>query len=162
MKILNLHVEGFRSLKSIDWSPGELNIVIGPNGSGKSNLLRVLELVTASARKELATSILYAGGIRSILWDGEADAIEFGLKTTPVQKDRDPEIDALTYRVRIVPMGKSGDHRVQSEVLFNDRRVRTGEKKDPSTFLEREKLKAKVYDEKERGLRRPRGIGSRR
>ena len=45
MKILNLHVEGFRSLKSVDWAPGDLNVVIGPNGSGKSNLLRVLELV---------------------------------------------------------------------------------------------------------------------
>ena len=155
MKILNLHVEGFRSLKSVDWSPGDLNVVIGPNGSGKSTLLRVLELVTSSARKGLAGSIQSAGGIRPILWDGQADAIEFGLRTTSVQKDRDPEIDALMYRVRIAPVGKSGDYRVQSEVLFSDRRVRAGEKKDPSTFLEREKLKAKVYDEKERGLVAP-------
>ena len=53
MKILNLHVEGFRSLKSVEWAPGDLNILIGPNGSGKSNLLRVLELLTESARIEL-------------------------------------------------------------------------------------------------------------
>ena len=51
MKILNLHVEGFRPLKSVDWAPGDLNVVIGPNGSGKSNLLRVLELLSASAQK---------------------------------------------------------------------------------------------------------------
>lgn len=86
MKILSLHVEGFRSLKSVDWSPGDLNVVIGPNGSGKSNLLRVLEFVTASSRKELARTVRNAGGIRPLLWDGQADAIEFGLKTTPVDE----------------------------------------------------------------------------
>src|SRR5580700_1501086 len=112
MKILNLRVEGFRSLNSVDWSPGDLNVVIGPNGSGKSNLLRVLELVTASARKQLAGSIQSAGGIRPILWDGQADAIEFWLKTTPIEAEREPQRYALEYRVKLVPVGKASAYRV--------------------------------------------------
>lgn len=44
MKILNLKIQGYRSLKDVSWVPGNLNVLIGPNGSGKSNILRVLEL----------------------------------------------------------------------------------------------------------------------
>lgn len=46
MKITELHIEGFRSLKNVTWRPGNLNVVIGPNGSGKSNLLRALDLIS--------------------------------------------------------------------------------------------------------------------
>jgi predicted ATPase len=155
VKILNLRVEGFRSLKSVDWSPGDLNVVIGPNGSGKSNLLRVLELVSASARKELAVSIQSSGGIRPLLWDGEADAIEFGLRTTPLDFKLEPQRYALEYRVKLVPVGKASAYRVQSEILFNDYRVRTGKQKDPFKFLEREKLGAKIFDEENRALTAP-------
>jgi predicted ATPase len=155
VKILNLHVEGFRSLKSVDWSPGDLNVVIGPNGSGKSNLLRVLELVSASARKDLAGSIQSAGGIRSILWDGQADAIEFGLRTTPVEAKLDAQRYALDYRVKLMPIGNFGHYRVQSEILFNDYLIRTGKQKDPFKFLEREKLVAKIFDEQNHALVAP-------
>jgi hypothetical protein len=37
MKIRQLSIEGFRSLKNVVWEPGDLNVLIGPNGSGKSN-----------------------------------------------------------------------------------------------------------------------------
>ena len=40
MRIKQLDIEGFRSLKQVSWIPGDLNVVIGPNGTGKSNLLR--------------------------------------------------------------------------------------------------------------------------
>ena len=50
MKIIKLEVEGYRSLKSQTWCPGDLNVVIGPNASGKSNLLRVLEMLNAAAQ----------------------------------------------------------------------------------------------------------------
>ncbi len=50
MKIRQLFVEGFRSLKKVVWEPGDLNVLIGPNGSGKSNLLRVLEMISVSAQ----------------------------------------------------------------------------------------------------------------
>ncbi len=49
MKITSLTVKGYRSFKDVSWKPGDLNVVIGPNGAGKSNLLRLLEMVSASA-----------------------------------------------------------------------------------------------------------------
>ena len=53
MKILKLEIEGYRSLKSQTWCPGDLNVLIGPNASGKSNLLRVLETLSSAAQGKL-------------------------------------------------------------------------------------------------------------
>jgi ABC-type cobalamin/Fe3+-siderophores transport system ATPase subunit len=53
MIIINLTIQGYRSLKNISWKPGNLNVLIGPNGSGKSNLLRVLELISISSKGQL-------------------------------------------------------------------------------------------------------------
>jgi energy-coupling factor transporter ATP-binding protein EcfA2 len=137
METLKLHVEGFDSPKSVDWSPGDLNAVIGPNGSGKSNLLRVLELLSASARRELAESIQSAGRIRPLLWDGQADAIDC---TTPIEAELEVLRYALAYRVKVMSIGKASAYRLQSEMLFNDYLVRTGRQKEPFKFLEREKI----------------------
>ena len=51
MKITRLCIEGFRSLRKVNWSPGDLNVIIGPNGTGKSNLLRFLELISINRHK---------------------------------------------------------------------------------------------------------------
>ena len=50
MKILDLKIEGFRSLKRVDWKPGDINILIGPNAGGKSNLLQALEMIAESSK----------------------------------------------------------------------------------------------------------------
>ena len=82
MKILNLKVEGFRSLKSVDWSPGDLNIIIGPNASGKSNLLSLLEMISLSAQGRLADFVKKQGGMESLVWDGKAKEIKIDIKTS--------------------------------------------------------------------------------
>ena len=83
MKIQKLKVKGFRSLKDITWSPGDLNVIIGPNGSGKSNLLRALELISCSANGKLKEFIKREGGFDSILWDGTAKLVDINLTTFP-------------------------------------------------------------------------------
>ena len=80
MKIKQLDVAGFRSLKNVSWQPGDLNVVIGPNGSGKSNLLRVLEMISVSAQGHLSTYIQSNGGFNAISWDGLAHSISFMLR----------------------------------------------------------------------------------
>ena len=122
---------------------------VNPTCSASWNLsARLLE-------KSIAGSIRSAGGIRPILWDGQADAIEFGLRTTPVDAKLEPHRYALEYRVKLMPIGRAGAYRVQSEVLLNDFRVRTGKQKHPFKFLEREKLEAKIFDEEDRAFVAP-------
>jgi predicted ATPase len=79
MKISKLHVQGFRSLKDVEWYPGDLNIVIGPNGSGKSNLLKLLELINQSSIGALEKYINREGGINAVLWDNDSETIGLAL-----------------------------------------------------------------------------------
>lgn len=75
MSILELNIQGYRSLKDISWKPGKLNVLIGPNGSGKSNLLRCLELISVAAKGNLGKYIQSIGGMEPLVWDGELDTI---------------------------------------------------------------------------------------
>ena len=45
MKIKRIHIENFRSLKSVDIYPSNLCVFVGENNAGKSNILQALNLV---------------------------------------------------------------------------------------------------------------------
>jgi predicted ATPase len=83
MKITQLDIQGFRSLRNVKWLPGDLNVIIGPNGTSKSNLLRLLELISISAHGRLGKYIQSLGGMDPIVWDGSATSIRFAMDTTP-------------------------------------------------------------------------------
>ncbi len=155
MKILNLKIQGYRSLKDVSWSPGDLNVLIGPNGSGKSNLLRMLELISVSARGRLSRYIQQAGGMDALVWDGKADCIKWVVETSPVEKNRSVETDSLTYEMVLGRLGTGGSFRIDHELLGNYSRVRTGERDEPFKLLERCSRRAVVFDEGERGFAAP-------
>ena len=136
MKIQNLKIEGYRSLKDVTWVPGDLNVLIGPNGSGKSNLLRVIELISISARGRLGKRIQQSGGMDPLVWDGKANAIEFVVKISPLEKNRNPETDSLTYEMKMGRVGGSA-YRIDHELLGNYYHVRTGKRDEPFKMLER-------------------------
>lgn len=108
MKIKQLDVKGFRSLKEVSWRPGDLNVVIGQNGTGKSNLLRVFELIAASAQGRLSKYIQAAGGMGAIVWDGVAPAIVIRLIFEQLKHE---------YEMQLARLGQSSSYRVQSELL---------------------------------------------
>ena len=45
MKISRVHIENFRSIKQLDFSPGNYCALIGENNAGKSNVLKAVNLV---------------------------------------------------------------------------------------------------------------------
>lgn len=79
MRVTELHIQGYRTLKDVRWEPGALNVVIGPNASGKSNLLKFLRLISASPRADLNNQVLHEGGMGAILWDGRGEEVSFEL-----------------------------------------------------------------------------------
>jgi predicted ATPase len=146
MKIIKLEVDGFRSLKSLSWLPGDLNVVIGPNASGKSNLLRALKMVSVSAKGELGKYIQRAGGMGPIVWDGQASHIrtrvEFALD--PVTDSLFKPLNMLWYEFNIVRLGVSSLHRVNDETLDG---LATEEPRfhAPFRILDRHPGQAQVY-----------------
>lgn len=143
MKITKLHIEGFRSFRNVSWSPGDLNVIIGPNGTGKSNLLRFLELISASAQGKLGRYIQSLGGMDPIVWDGEATTIKFALETKPTN-----ELDPEKYELELVRLGPGSSYKIESELLSNAHKQREGREKNAFKFLERRVKAAFIFDEK--------------
>ena len=154
MQILDLKVEGFRSLKKVSWEPGKLNVVIGPNGSGKSNILRLLELITTSAQGRLGKFIQNSGGMDPLVWDGSAEAISLSIKTSPLEKDRKRERDSLTYELLLSRLGQTSAYRIEHELLANYYKVVTKQSGEPFKLLLRDGQYAKIFDD-ERSLIAP-------
>jgi predicted ATPase len=152
MKIRQLYIEGFRSLKNVVWEPGDLNVLIGPNGSGKSNLLRALELVSVSAQGKLGKHVQDVGGMQSLVWDGEAPEIAVKVKTTPPEPERKEETDSLTYDFHLTRVGQTPAYRIERELLGNFYRVEIKDKAEPFKFLERKGQKGVVFSETQRRL----------
>lgn len=146
MKITKLHIEGFRSLRNVNWSPGELNVIIGPNGTGKSNLLRFLELISVSAQGRLGKYVQSLGGMDPIVWDGQSTSIKFVLETKPAGSELDPE----QYELEMIRLGSGSSYKIENEHLINSHKLRKGSEKKPFKFLERRAKTAVIYDENER------------
>lgn len=145
MKITQLNIEGFRSLRKVSWSPGDLNVIIGANGTGKSNLLRFLELIAVSAQGKLGKYVQSLGGMDPIVWDGESTSIKFELDTVP-----ESELDPEHYELELVRLGTGSSYRIENESLINSHKLKKGLEKKPFKFLERRAKSAIIFDESER------------
>lgn len=145
MKIIELEVEGFRSLKQQIWRPGDLNVLIGPNASGKSNLLRVLETLSMAARGNLGRYVQEEGGMGPLLWDGQCERIRIRAKMTPLPPYVDVAKDALTYAITLGRLGTSSAYRIDSEVLGNYHAVEKGDMQEPFKLVERDPRHAVIY-----------------
>lgn len=125
MKILQLHIKGFRSLNDVLWKPGDLNVIIGKNGTGKSNLLRMLELISISAQGKLGKYVQSIGGMDALLWDGQASTIAFALTMSSSNESYyepslfDPPLPSLglnpTYSATLARLGKGSSYRIEDE-----------------------------------------------
>jgi predicted ATPase len=151
MKIKQLDIEGFRSLRKVSWFPGDLNVIIGPNGTGKSNLLRFLELISISSQGRLGKHIQSLGGMDPIVWDGVAASIRFALESTPEGGELGPE----HYELELARLGPGSSYKVEKELLINSHKLKKGIEKKPFKFLERFSKTAVIFDEKEHTFTTP-------
>ncbi|WP_045215808.1 AAA family ATPase [Desulfonatronovibrio magnus] len=151
MKITQLDVEGFRSLRNVSWSPGDLNVVIGPNGTGKSNLLRLMELISVSAQGKLGKYIQALGGMDPIVWDGTATSIKFVLELIPEGGELGPE----HYELELARLGTGSSYKIERELLVNSFKLRKQLERNPFKFLERFSKTAVIFDEAERTFTTP-------
>ena len=71
MRIREIGISGYRSLRAIRFPVGGLTIFVGANGVGKTNLYRALQLLQASAAGTLSRELASEGGMQSALWAGK-------------------------------------------------------------------------------------------
>jgi predicted ATPase len=74
MRIGEIAVAGYRSLRAIRFPVGRLTVFVGQNGVGKTNLYRALQLLQAAAAGTLARELAAEGGMESALWAGKRAA----------------------------------------------------------------------------------------
>jgi predicted ATPase len=74
IRIKEIALAGYRSLRSIRFPVGQLTVFVGANGVGKTNLYRALQLVQAAAAGSLARELASEGGMQSALWAGKRGA----------------------------------------------------------------------------------------
>jgi len=74
MRIGEISVAGYRSLRAIRFPVGRLTVFVGANGVGKTNLYRALQLLQAAAAGTLARELAREGGMESALWAGKRAA----------------------------------------------------------------------------------------
>lgn len=76
MALTDIHIAGYRSVRSIHFPVRQLSVLVGANGVGKTNLYRALELVRSAATGTLARDIAREGGLGSVFWAGDRKASE--------------------------------------------------------------------------------------
>lgn len=98
----DIHIEGFRSIRSCDVQLNDINILIGANGAGKSNFIDALSLLQKISKKELQVTVAESG-LPAILYRGRKvtdkicmefsfDENSYGFELVPTDDNR------LTFR----------------------------------------------------------------
>ncbi|MEO7715689.1 MAG: AAA family ATPase [Capsulimonas sp.] len=120
MQIVELKVEGFRTLKNVSWQPGNLNIVIGPNASGKSNLLKLLHLINKLSQGNLEDTINLSGGMASVLWNGQSRQINIRVQLGKETRDSNYTVN---YTLRLSRVGNSSSYVVDIELMEYEEKI---------------------------------------
>jgi predicted ATPase len=71
MGLLEVHIAGYRSVRSIRFPVRQLTVFVGANGVGKTNLYKSLQMIQSAATGNLARDIAREGGLGSLMWAGD-------------------------------------------------------------------------------------------
>jgi len=82
MKLDQIKIKGFKSIKEADIELGDLNVLIGANGAGKTNFISLFKLLNKMIEGNLQKHITQGSGAENFLFFGSktTDRIELFLK----------------------------------------------------------------------------------
>ncbi len=100
VRLLEIGIQNYKSLRNVTLKPGPLSVFIGPNGAGKSNLCDALAFLGDMHRQDLVSAIERHGGRETIAYrnlDGSHAPLTFrvsmSLSKTDLQARRDRQSD---------------------------------------------------------------------
>lgn len=159
MRISEVAVSGYRSLRGIRFPVGQLTVFVGANGVGKTNLYRASQLLQAAAAGSLARELASEGGMQSALWAGRRASskpvrmkLQVGLGTNSESCNGQQSFDyavelgvAYSYEIEVgVRMPTAAafplEPQIKAEMLID----RSGRR--PQSVLERQGPRAKAID----------------
>jgi predicted ATPase len=140
MQLQEIHVEGYRSLKSIRLPIDPLTVLVGENGVGKSNLYRALSLLHRAAEGTITEAIAEEGGLESVLWAGARERVTQRLVLTAL-------FNELTYRLEIGPPGV-GEPALDHEPMIRSERLTLAYRDISVVLLERKGPKLWLRDDR--------------
>ncbi|MFG3198507.1 AAA family ATPase [Streptomyces sp. NPDC048208] len=112
-RLLELHVENFRSLRDVTIPLGPLTVLVGPNGVGKSNVLKVFDFLADIIRTDLQPALDSRDGFDEVaFWGGPKPptSMRIQLKATWTSNStlNAPDEYDLTIRRRSLPSNRDG------------------------------------------------------
>ena len=134
MTVTAVHIEQYRSIRSLSLRLGPVTTVVGANGTGKTNLYRALRLLHAAAMGRLAEAFADEGGMPSALYAGvkRRDEIHGVRLTVGV------DFDSFSYRLACgLPTPRQTAFKLDPEVKEEDLGVRVTGRKRPLPLCER-------------------------
>ncbi|WP_351232261.1 AAA family ATPase [Streptomyces sp. NPDC002133] len=113
-RLLELHVENFRSLRDVTVPLGPLTVLVGPNGVGKSNVLKVFDFLADIIRTDLQPALDTRGGFDEVaFWGGSKPptSMRIQLKATWTSNAtlNAPDEYSLAIRRRSLPSHRGGN-----------------------------------------------------
>lgn len=107
-RLLELHVQNFRSLRDVTIPLGPLTVLVGPNGVGKTNVLKVFDFLADIIQSDLELGLSRRGGFDEVaFWGGTEPptSMRIGLKATWTTHSSQTAPDAyeLTVHRRAAP-----------------------------------------------------------
>jgi predicted ATPase len=145
MAIQKLEVSGFRSLRQATWEPGKLNLLVGPNAGGKSNVLRCLELISQTARGNLAKTMSEGEGMVPLMWDHQPGIVRWKLRIDSDKRNTAREHDALIYVVALKAVGSG--YEIVEDALANWQVLEQNAPAKSHWLYKRDQVKARFFDE---------------
>ncbi|MFJ9647465.1 AAA family ATPase [Streptomyces sp. NPDC101206] len=118
-RLLELHVENFRSLRDVTIPLGPLTVLVGPNAAGKSNVLEVFDFLADVIRTDLQPALDSRQGFSEIAFWGGAKpptTLKIGLKATWTThaSENTPDEYELTVQRRTLKSGADSLSRRES------------------------------------------------
>lgn len=113
-RLLELHVENFRSLRDVTVPLGPLTVLAGPNGVGKSNVLKVFDFLADIIRTDLQPALEARGGFDEVaFWGGVKPPTFMRVQSKATWTSNStlnaPDEYGLTIRRRSLPSNRDGN-----------------------------------------------------
>ena len=111
MAIREIHVTGYRSVRSLRLHLSQINVLTGANATGKTNLYNSVFLLAKAAAGGFAQVIAEEGGMPSVLWAGARKSRSMGaIRMEGVRMSLGIKTDTFSYELVCgLPKQSSGE-----------------------------------------------------